>query len=675
MKSCKEICWPLSMERENAITPDGERFLSGIFFVLIRFRGVGIVWENQSMATSPNLTPSAGKAPTPEPLLKRIFGRTRLIALGILLAVIVLLVGFTWSTRDSMQHLPFLNIKSPAGKLAASQKTLVDLSPWQTASALAPLAVTNEEQQYAQEAERLADHEVDQAFASALRKATVQVQTRVLTGDALSLSQRVDQLQELVKEDKAQVQDLSPAPGNTGKANDGDPIEDTEDDLEIAKAQLGLDTDQLTDAQEDLARASGDNRAQIQSELQEHEAAMKKYDSGGEGKKQVAVLSASNYGTLAALIGAYNSQRTREHLLGQAAQQAETDIAQLMSEHNALEVQANALAAATPAATADHAAKLASLRQRAAERQLLSIYDDRIQTQQRLKDIYTKWSAQVELQHRILLHLILQAVAWIAFLIVCILVADALLVRLMSRPTLDPRRTQTLRKILQLGIQTVGIIVVLLVIFGTPRQMPTILGLATAGLTVVLQDFIIAFFGWFVLMGKNGIRVGDWVEINGVGGEVTEIGLFRTTLLETGNWTDKGHPTGRRVTFINSFAIRGQYFNFSTTGQWMWDEISVSVPAGEDTYAMVEDIHKAVVEETGKDATIAEQEWKRGSRSDGLSQFSADATVNLRPSASGVDVLVRYVTRASDRAEMRNKLFQRVLDVLRKPAAGEEADV
>ena len=59
---------------------------------------------------------------------------------------------------------------------------------------------------------------------------------------------------------------------------------------------------------------------------------------------------------------------------------------------------------------------------------------------------------------------------------------------------------------------------------------------------------------------KNGIRAGDWVEINGVGGEVVEIGLFRTALLETGNWTDKGHPTGRRVTFINNFAITGQYF-------------------------------------------------------------------------------------------------------------------
>ena len=97
---------------------------------------------------------------------------------------------------------------------------------------------------------------------------------------------------------------------------------------------------------------------------------------------------------------------------------------------------------------------------------------------------------------------------------------------------------------------------------------------------MVFQDFILAFFGWFVLMGKNGIRVGDWVEINGVGGEVVEIGLFRTALLETGNWTDKGHPTGRRVTFINNFAVTGQYFNFSTAGQWMWDEISVNVPAG-----------------------------------------------------------------------------------------------
>ena len=85
-----------------------------------------------------------------------------------------------------------------------------------------------------------------------------------------------------------------------------------------------------------------------------------------------------------------------------------------------------------------------------------------------------------------------------------------------------------------------------------------------AVLLVALKDFIVGFFGWLVLMGRNGIRLGDWVEINGVSGEVTELGMFHTVLLETGNWSDAGHPTGRRVTFTNSFAIERHYFNFWT---------------------------------------------------------------------------------------------------------------
>src|SRR5260370_20392675 len=116
----------------------------------------------------------------------------------------------------------------------------------------------------------------------------------------------------------------------------------------------------------------------------------------------------------------------------------------------------------------------------------------------------------------------------------------------------ERRQKETMRTILNLATELAGLLLVLLVIFGTPNQMPTILGLATAGLTVVFQDFILAFFGWFVLMGRTGIRVGDWVEINGVGGEVVEIGLFRTSLLETGSWTDKSHPPGSRRRFPNN---------------------------------------------------------------------------------------------------------------------------
>ena len=135
---------------------------------------------------------------------------------------------------------------------------------------------------------------------------------------------------------------------------------------------------------------------------------------------------------------------------------------------------------------------------------------------------------------------------------------------------------------------------ILFILFGVPNQMSTIIGLAGAGLTVACKDFIMGFIGWFLLMGRNGLRVGDWVEIDGVVGEVVEIGLLRTVLLETGNWTDSGHPTGRKVAFVNSFAIEGHFFNFSTTGQWLWDEVEIMVPASQNPYPVIDAIQKMV---------------------------------------------------------------------------------
>jgi small-conductance mechanosensitive channel len=592
--------------------------------------------------------------------------KARSVAVVVLLALLALCVAFSWTTRDAMAHLPFLNQEKEASGVAGNQKNLVDLRPWQTAEALAPLAVTAEETDYARQAEHLADHEVDQAFASALRQANLKVQHTTFTGEALALSQKVEQLKLLVAEDQAQVQRLTSSLSSSGaQAKAGKEPNVDNDDLEIAKAQLGLDSDELADAQHDLDRASGDDRAQIQGELAAHEASMTKYDSESNRTGEVAVISAARYGTLAGRVNSWFSQRSRFQLIQQALQEVQSDLHSLTSEHNTLEAQANTNAAAAGTA-ADRESRLANLKGRSAERQLLSIYDDRIQTEQQLTAVYGKWSDQVLLQHRILVHMILQSLALIIGILIFMLIGDAMVRRLMATPALGGRQLHTLRSILELSIQVLGALLILLVIFGLPRQMPTILGLATAGITIVLQDFILAFFGWFVLMGKNGIRVGDRVEINGVGGEVTEIGLMNTTLLETGTLADIGLPTGRRIAFINSFAIRGQYFNFSTAGQWMWDEITVSMPATADPRALVDRIQKAVLEETQEGAGIAVQEWKRGTHSNNLSRFTTTPVVNLLPSAAGFNIQVRYVTRAATRFDVRTSLYRRVFDLLQE---------
>jgi small-conductance mechanosensitive channel len=591
--------------------------------------------------------------------------RAQKIAAAVSLAVLVLCLLASFMTRGVMENLPFLHGQKAGWNAVPLPYGIVDQRPWQTAKTLAALAVSAEELQLAREAERLADHEVDQNFAQSLRQASAE--TRQLTGEALTLQKRVTDLQQTVKEDQDRVAALTakagPAAGAAGA------VSPATDDLDVAKAQLGLDQDELSDSMEDLARASGDNRGEIQRELSARQAEMKKYNLQAGGEGQTAVVSAGQYTTLAGQIAEWWAQRSRKQLIEQAEGLARADVAALTADHIQLQQEAQtaeASAAAAQTAGESSSTRVKQLQGLGSQRTILSILDDRLGAQQQLVTLYVRWGNQVELQHKIMLHLMLWSLTWIATIVLLTILAGWALQVAFDHMSRDQRQRQTLRIILNLGTQAIGLLLVLLVIFGTPRQMPTILGLATAGLTVVFQDFILAFCGWFVLMGKNGIRVGDWVEIDGVGGEAVEIGLFRTWLLETGNWTANGHPTGRRVSFLNGYAIRGKYFNFSTAGQWMWDEIKVSIPPGAKAYPLIDQIREAAVKTTESDAKLAEEEWKRVTHEQGVPRFSAIPSVDMRPAdaGEGVDIVVRYVTRAGVRLETRNRLFGKVVELM-----------
>ena len=184
----------------------------------------------------------------------------------------------------------------------------------------------------------------------------------------------------------------------------------------------------------------------------------------------------------------------------------------------------------------------------------LAELDKRIQDSRALANVYKNWGAAVDARRRGVVHLLLRSLAAVLAILLAVILIDRA-IRHAFNLQADRKRLQQMRVMATIGVQLIGASLILLIIFGPPTQMSTIIGLTTAGLTIVLKDFIVAFFGWFALMGRNGIRVGDWVEINGVGGEVIEIGVLKTVLLEMGNWTSTGHPTGRRVAFVNSFAI------------------------------------------------------------------------------------------------------------------------
>jgi small-conductance mechanosensitive channel len=580
--------------------------------------------------------------------LSRLRYLRRFGVLGVLaLLFVALLVG---------QHLasggdPSLEFNAPPALPAASG--LVDQSPLRIARQLAPLAAVPQERQYAQDALHLADSEIDQAFASALRGATQHATP--LTGQALKISQRLNSLNERIKGEQASVAARQHGPGTA----DDDP------QLQLAQAQLALDSDEADELHQTLIRLGGDRHALIQQALDEHEAVHKE-ETGAVVSQTEALETPSALTSLVGKFAALSTLRNRHRQLIAARDQAQSLAAQLLQQRNALSSDTEQANAST--GTADATATTARLRALASNREAITQYERRIHDLEGLADTYSKWDALVRAQERTITRRILRVFAVIIFIIVVTILIGRLLHRLLtSRTLLDRRRQQTLQFVLSFSVQLIGALMILIVIFGTPRQIPTVIGLATAGLTVVLKDFIVAFFGWFILMGRNGVRVGDWVEINGVGGEVVEVGLLRTTLLETGNWAESGRPTGRRVAFMNSYAIEDHYFNFSTAGQWLWEEMHITLPSGKDPYVLRDAIRAAVEEITREDIDLATREWRRLSQLHGsLSTLSAQPAVELRPAGS-LEVVIRYITRAHDRFEMRSRLNLRLLAILHAP--------
>jgi small-conductance mechanosensitive channel len=530
---------------------------------------------------------------------------------------------------------------------------LIDRRPLETAQRLAPLAGTQEEAELAREAIHLGDHSIDLAFTIALLEAAEH--PPVLTPETREIRARIDSTQRLVADDSARAARLA-RPGAAGAEADR-----VETERELINAQLELHRGELADAKEDLIRAGGDPQGRIRQMVADHDST----EHGAAGPTKPAATS----GTAAAT--------ERAGLLGRIER-----LRALGAKKNAVKRAQDETTAGIPALTArrqefiQHMAqlqadtagdRLSRTRHLAADQKVLAGLTQRIEDQVSLLDTYSRWGGIVAVQHRAAAHTVLLDSVWLLLILVAAVALGGWLEHLFGRLAPERRRLQTLRAITRFAVRGTALVACALILLGPPSQLATIIGLAGAGLTVVLKDFIVGFFGWFALMGRNGIRVGDWVEINGVSGVVIEITPFHTVVLETGNWTDAGHPTGRQVTFSNAFAIEGHYFNFSTSGRWLWDEVEFELPPAEAP-AMIQAIRKLVTEETADNARLAEQEWGRVTTARAVSGFSAEPAIDIRPGPGGTHVLVRYITRAEDRHRFRTRLYQAVVELLGQKA-------
>ena len=186
-------------------------------------------------------------------------------------------------------------------------------------------------------------------------------------------------------------------------------------------------------------------------------------------------------------------------------------------------------------------------------------------------------------------------------------------------------------------------------------------GVAGAGIAFALQEVIASFAGWLAIMFGDFYKSGDRVQLGGVKGDVMDIGVLRTTIMETGQWIDGDLYNGRIVLIANSFVFKEPVFNYSGDFPFLWDEIKIPIQYGSN-YDKTKEILENVGIETAGDLTIQSKEkWTRMQSKYRLEDAQTEPMVSLIANDNWVEYTLRYIVNYKKRRATKTELFTKIL--------------
>ncbi|MCB9251160.1 MAG: mechanosensitive ion channel family protein [Flavobacteriales bacterium] len=187
------------------------------------------------------------------------------------------------------------------------------------------------------------------------------------------------------------------------------------------------------------------------------------------------------------------------------------------------------------------------------------------------------------------------------------------------------------------------------------------LGVAGAGIAFALQEVIASFAGWLAIMFGGFYKTGDRVQLGGIKGDVMDIGVLRTTIMETGEWVNGDLYNGRIVLIANSFVFKEPVFNYSGDFPFLWDEIKVPIQFGSDYESVKEMLLNTGREVAGELPRQSREQWTTLQKKYRLEDAQTEPMVSLIANDNWVEFTLRYVVTYNKRRSLKTELFTRIL--------------
>jgi len=187
-------------------------------------------------------------------------------------------------------------------------------------------------------------------------------------------------------------------------------------------------------------------------------------------------------------------------------------------------------------------------------------------------------------------------------------------------------------------------------------------GVAGAGVAFALQEVIASIAGWVALSFGGIYRSGDRIQLGGIRGDVIDIGVLRTTVMEVGEWVKGDLYNGRIVRIANSFVFKEPVFNYSADFPFLWDEITLPVRYGSDRNLAREILKRVSEDVVGDYANRSKEAWKQVVSKYLIEDAQVDPMITMTMDENWMEFTVRYIVDFKKRRATKDALFARILD-------------
>ena len=236
--------------------------------------------------------------------------------------------------------------------------------------------------------------------------------------------------------------------------------------------------------------------------------------------------------------------------------------------------------------------------------------------------------------------------------------------RALGRYIENSQRRYRLRKLVTFGGYVVAIFLLSIVFSDKLAGLTVLLGVLGAGIAFALQEVIVSVAGWVALSFGRLYDVGDRVQVGGIKGDVIDIGVLRTTLMECGGWINGDQYNGRVVRVANSFIFKEPVYNYSSDFPFLWDEIRIPVRYGSN-YEMARQGFQQVLDElTSEHARQLKGDWRKMTDKYLLEDAQLQPMVSLRMDDNWAEFALRYVVDYKKRRSTKDKICSRILKLI-----------